>query len=93
MCHALIVPHSVYVQIMGTFNDATMVWNAFFINSAVLLEEFDASPFQGCAYFARSLVPPTQQTVMGFQTLDGRYRHARSSCQLPPWPRQERSCR
>ena len=28
-CLALIIPYSVFVQTMGTFNDATMVWNAF----------------------------------------------------------------
>jgi hypothetical protein len=27
-CLALIIPYSVFVQTMGTFNDATMVWNA-----------------------------------------------------------------
>jgi hypothetical protein len=28
-CLALIIPYSVFVQTMGTFNDATMLWNAF----------------------------------------------------------------
>ena len=29
LCLALIIPYSFFVQIMGTFNDATITWNAF----------------------------------------------------------------